>query len=236
MCRNSSIGWTRELPLLRPNKQLHRVKAESAWDVFGAAVVEYHVQVPDAAHPNARWDVPPPPLASAFPSDDWHRALWLKAWVDCVQWHAEDRIRDPHVDPRVALELKRRIDALNQERTDRVEALDDFLHPTVSVQEPASPAWLPTETPGWALDRLSILALKCYHMNEEAERPTATDQQRRIFRAKQSVLVQQKEDLIAAIDALWHAICTGQAPYRRYRQMKMYNDVATNPVLYRTLE
>jgi hypothetical protein len=160
--------------------------------------------------------------------------------VDTVQWHAEDRIRHPRVEPALALQLKRRIDALNQERTDRVEALDDFLHvrsqPSDGAQESPSWKWIPTETPAWALDRLSILALKILHMHAEVERSSASAEHRQFCQAKLDVLLFQKDVLISAIDALWHAICAGDSPYHRYRQMKMYNDPALNPVLYRTLD
>lgn len=212
--------------------------AAAAWDLFEEAVRTYHRQVPDDAAPDTPWDLPCPTVPS--PETEWSELLWKKAWVDTVQWHAEDRIRHPQVEPAVALELKRRIDALNQERTDRVEALDDFLHACSQLPdgapEPSSWKWIPTETPAWALDRLSILALKILHMHAEVERSSAGADHRQLCQAKLDVLLHQKDILIAAIDALWHAICAGETPYHRYRQMKMYNDPALNPVLYRTLD
>lgn len=212
--------------------------AAAAWDLFEEAVRTYHRQVPDDASADLPWDLPCPPVPT--PADEFSELLWKKAWVDTVQWHAEDRIRHPRVEPALALQLKRRIDALNQERTDRVEALDDFMHarsqPSDGAQESPSWKWIPTETPAWALDRLSILALKILHMHAEVERSSASAEHRQFCQAKLDVLLFQKGVLISAIDALWHAICAGDSPYHRYRQMKMYNDPALNPVLYRTLD
>jgi hypothetical protein len=213
------------------------MKANEAWGVFERAVVAYHGLVPDNSGPEVSWDFPAP---AAEATNEWTQLLWNKAWIDSVQWHAEDRIRDPHVAPTGALELKRRIDALNQQRTDAVEFLDDYLENILRAlpvpSEPPTMRWLPTETPAWALDRLSILALKIYHMSAEANRSNADDEHRFRCQGKLEVLVRQKAELIESIDALWHALCTQQAPYRRYQQMKMYNDPTTNPVLYRTLD
>lgn len=213
------------------------LKASEAWSVFERSVDAYHRLVPDQSAPDVPWDVPVPVVDS---TSEWVRLLWNKAWIDVVQWHAEDRIRDPHVEPTSALALKRRIDALNQQRTDAVEFLDDYLENTVrgfsASAAPTAMLWLPTETPAWALDRLSILALKIYHMSAEAKRPTADEEHRLRCQGKLEVLVRQKVELMESVDSLWHALCTKQAPYRRYQQMKMYNDPTTNPVLYRTLD
>lgn len=212
--------------------------AAAAWNLFEEAVRTYHRRVPDDASPDLPWDLPCPPVPT--PANEFSELLWKKAWVDTVQWHAEDRIRDPRVDPEVALALKRRIDALNQERTDRVEALDDLLFAQILLKgDPGQRTawkWIPTETPAWALDRLSILALKISHMRTEAERSDASPEHRQRCQEKCGVLLHQKEVLCASIDGLWHAVCAGEAPYHRYRQMKMYNDPALNPVLYRTLD
>ena len=213
------------------------MKASEAWSVFERSVDAYHRLVPDHSAPDVAWDVPAPALES---TNEWNLLLWNKAWIDAVQWHADDRNRDPHVAPTAALELKRRIDVLNQQRTDAVEFLDDYLENTLRAlptpDAPPTMRWLPTETPAWALDRLSILALKIYHMSAEAKRPNAGEEHRLRCQGKLEVLVRQKAELIESIDALWHALCTKQAPYRRYQQMKMYNDPTTNPVLYRTLD
>lgn len=213
------------------------MKASEAWSVFERSVEAYHRLVPDTAGPEVSWDISAPAPDTA---DEWTQLLWNKAWIDSVQWHAEDRIRDPQVAPTAALDLKRRIDALNQLRTDAVEFLDDYLENTLRALPasvvPPTMVWLPTETPAWALDRLSILALKIYHMSAEANRSNASEEHRLRCRGKWEVLVRQKAELIESIDALWHALCTKQAPYRRYQQMKMYNDPTTNPVLYRTLD
>ena len=212
--------------------------AAAAWDLFEEAVRTYHRQVPDDASADLPWDLPCPPVPT--PANEFSEFLWKKAWVDTVQWHAEDRIRNPRIEPAEALQLKRRIDALNQERTDRVEALDDLLFAQVSAAgAPVAHApwkWIPTETPAWALDRLSILALKISHMHAEVERSSASAEHRQNCQEKLNILLHQKEVLVAAIDGLWHAICVGDSPYHRYRQMKMYNDPALNPVLYRTLD
>lgn len=213
------------------------LNAHQAWRVFEGAVEAYHRLVPDTAGPEVSWDIPAPAPDTA---DEWTQQLFYKAWIDAVQWHAEDRIRDPHVSPTAALALKRRIDALNQQRTDAVEFLDDYLENTLRAlpapSEPPTIVWLPTETPAWALDRLSILALKIYHMAAEAHRPNADEEHRFRCQGKLEVLLRQKSELMESIDALWHALCTKQAPFRRYQQMKMYNDPTTNPVLYRTLD
>lgn len=213
------------------------LNTNETWAVFERAVAAYHLLVPDTAGPEVSWDVRAP---AADSKSEWDQLLWSKAWIDSVQWHAEDRIRDPHVEPRAALQLKRRIDILNQQRTDAVEFLDDYLENTLrALPAPvATPTvvWLPTETPAWALDRLSVLALKVYHMSAEANRPNADEDHRRRCQEKLDVLLRQKGELVESIDALWHALCAQKAPYRRYRQMKMYNDPTTNPVLYRKLD
>lgn len=160
--------------------------------------------------------------------------LWAKNWIDAVQWHLEDIIRDPEIDPVEALAIKRRIDRSNQDRTDMVEQLDSYffdLYKDVKVMEDAT---FNTESPAWAIDRLSILALKLYHMRAEVERPDAGEAHIARCRAKLDVLEQQRADLTAAIDRLLDDIAAGSRYMRVYRQMKMYNDPDTNPVLYGT--
>ena len=157
--------------------------------------------------------------------------LWEKSWVDTVQWHLEDLVRPDDVDPVYALQLKRRIDRSNQHRTDLVERIDDyFMSQFQSVQvQPDAP--INTETPAWAVDRLSILALKIYHFVIEANRGDETHRQK--CQAKLDTLLEQREDLTTAIDALLADLAAGRRRMRLYRQMKMYNDPSLNPMLYK---
>lgn len=158
--------------------------------------------------------------------------LYMKCWIDTVQWHLEDIIRNPHIDPTEALELKRRIDRSNQDRTDLVEQIDSHFrqqYADVAVQPDAR---LNTESPAWAIDRLSILALKIYHMKEQTTRDDASANHRLLCQQKLDVLTEQQKDLSTAIDQLLDDIALGRKYMKVYRQMKMYNDPATNPVLY----
>ncbi len=158
--------------------------------------------------------------------------LYVKNWIDTVQWHLEDIIRDPHIDPSDALILKRRIDKSNQDRTDLVERIDSYFLSLYGATPTKPDATINTESPAWAIDRLSILALKIYHMNEQAERNDATDEHRQLCRQKLNILLEQQKDLSQAIDQLIDDIANGHKYMKVYRQMKMYNDPSTNPVLY----
>lgn len=158
--------------------------------------------------------------------------LFGKNWIDAVQWHLEDIIRDPEIDPVAALALKRRIDRSNQDRTDMVEELDTYFRNLYSEVKPAENATINTESPAWALDRLSILALKIWHMREQTERTDASAEHIAKCRSKLAVLLEQREDLTSAIDSLLDDIAAGRKYMKVYRQMKMYNDEDTNPVLY----
>ena len=149
-----------------------------------------------------------------------------------MQWHLEDIIRDPHIDPVEALALKRRIDASNQERTDLVEAIDSYFRALYADVQVLPDATINTESPAWAVDRLSILALKIYHMNEQVVRKDATPEHRTLCQGKLDILLQQQVDLSTAIDQLLTDIREGRKYMKVYRQMKMYNDPSTNPVLY----
>lgn len=160
--------------------------------------------------------------------------LFAKNWIDTVQWHLEDIIRDPDINPVEALELKRRIDRSNQDRTDMVEELDSYFLDQYKDVTPLPDATINTESPAWALDRLSILALKIYHMDVEVNRQDASPEHVERCRAKLRVLLTQREDLTQAIDQLLDDIREGRKYMKVYRQMKMYNDPATNPVLYGT--
>lgn len=160
-----------------------------------------------------------------------HR-LFTKNWIDTVQWHLEDIIRDPAIDPVAALALKRRIDRSNQDRTDLVEQLDTYFRERFAEVKVLPDATINTESPAWALDRLSILALKIYHMHEQATRDDADAEHKAKCAAKLNVLLEQRVDLSTAIEQLLDDIAAGRKYMKVYRQMKMYNDPATNPVLY----
>lgn len=158
--------------------------------------------------------------------------LYIKNWIDTVQWHLEDIIRDPQIDPIEALQLKRRIDKSNQERTDLVEMIDSYFLTQYSEVKPLEDASINTESPAWAIDRLSILALKIYHMQEQVDRKDADMEHVALCRAKLAVLLEQQKDLSSAIDQLLADIEAGKKYMKVYKQMKMYNDPSTNPILY----
>jgi len=172
------------------------------------------------------------PLANPYPSGTIDFLLYHKCWVDTVQWHLEDLVRDPAIDPVIGLQLKRKIDASNQLRTDLVEQIDDYLLQWYSNKEQQPTVRINTESPAWAIDRLSILALKIYHMEREANRKEATPEHQQRCATKLTVLIEQRTDLSLSIDQLLDAIQAGQVRMKVYRQMKMYNDATLNPVLY----
>ena len=157
--------------------------------------------------------------------------LYRKCWIDTVQWHYEDIIRDPQIDPVAALTLKRKIDASNQDRTDMVEYIDSYFLEKYKSVTAKSGATINTESPAWGVDRLSILALKVYHMEEEATRTDASDVHRENCQTKLNILLEQRVDLSTAIDTLLDDISKGDKYMKVYKQMKMYNDDELNPVL-----
>lgn len=172
------------------------------------------------------------PFENPYGKNTFEHLLYRKCWIDTVQWHYEDIIRLPDINPVEALELKRKIDASNQDRTDTVEYIDSYFlqkHKDVVVQKNAQ---INTETPAWAIDRLSILALKIYHMDEEATRSSASEEHRIKCKEKLNVLLEQRKDLSTAIDQLLDDISNGKKYMKTYKQMKMYNDKDTNPMLY----
>lgn len=189
--------------------------------VFDRAVADYHIT-----------DSIDAPCPTPYPAGSAAAILYDKCWIDAAQWHMEDIIRDPDIDPAEALVLKRRIDASNQHRTDMVEELDTFFRAKYADVQPLPEATINTESPAWAVDRLSILALKIWHMAEQADRADADDAHRSRCRAKLDVLLEQRQDLSTAIDQLLDDIAAGRKYMKVYRQMKMYNDTDTNPVLY----
>ena len=165
-------------------------------------------------------------------SKSFEKMIYNKCWIDTIQWHLEDIIRVPDISPDEALKIKRRIDSSNQDRTDIVEELDDYFFEKHSNSSPSKLAILNTETPAWAIDRLSILALKIYHMNEEANRNSACDEHRKKCSAKLEGLLMQRKNLSKAIDQLLENISNGSVIIATYKQMKMYNDASLNPELY----
>jgi hypothetical protein len=158
--------------------------------------------------------------------------LYQKCWIDTVQWHLEDIIRDPDIQPAEALVIKRRIDKSNQDRTDMVEFIDTYYLQQFQAVTPRADARVNTETPAWAIDRLSILALKIYHMQAEAMRSDASAEHHARCAAKLQVLLTQREDLTQSITELLEDLSAGTKRMKVYKQMKMYNDTDTNPVLY----
>ena len=190
--------------------------------IFNQAIADYHVK-----------DNIDTPINNPYNRESIENRLYLKCWIDTVQWHFEDIIRDPHIDPVEALELKRRIDRSNQDRTDLVEQIDSYFRQKYSGVKVLPDARINTESPAWAVDRLSILALKIYHMKEQVERTDATEEHRQRCQAKLDVLLEQQVDLSTAIDQLLEDIEAGRIYMKVYRQMKMYNDPSTNPILYK---
>ena len=172
------------------------------------------------------------PIHNPYPVKSIEYYLYLKNWIDTVQWHFEDIIRDPNINPEAALVLKRRIDKSNQDRTDLVELIDSYFLDKYKDVTPIEGATINTESPAWAIDRLSILALKIYHMRKEVERTDTTPEHHAQCEKKLNVLLEQKKDLSAAIDQLIADIEAGRKYMKVYKQMKMYNDPALNPVLY----
>lgn len=192
-----------------------------AYSVFEQSIKDYH-----------QFDSVDQPIHNPYPKEKFEHLLYLKNWIDTVQWHYEDIIRDPNIDPVAALTLKRKIDASNQERTDMVEYIDSYFlqkYSNVAVKDSAK---INSESPAWAFDRLSILALKIYHMNEEATRAEASQEHRDNCQTKLNILLEQRTDLSTAIDDLLHDIENGDKFMKVYKQMKMYNDDDLNPVLY----
>lgn len=190
-------------------------------EIFDRCVEAYHIT-----------DDIDAPVANPFADGTVEHVLFEKNLIDARQWHMEDIIRDPAIRPEAAIELKRRIDRSNQERTDMVEELDSLFRDKYASVTVLPDATINTETPAWALDRLSILALKIYHMAIEANRTDASAEHRDRCAGKLDILLQQRTDLSGAIDTLLDDIAAGRKYMKVYRQMKMYNDADTNPVLY----
>jgi Protein of unknown function (DUF4254) len=167
-----------------------------------------------------------------YPAGSLDHLLYSKCWIDTAQWHMEDEVRDPNIAPVEALRWKRRIDSSNQDRTDMVEYIDSYFLDKYKNIQPSPSAKINTESPAWAIDRLSILALKIYHMHEETTRANIDPAQLQQRKQKLDILLQQQKDLSLAIDELLQDIENGSKYMKVYRQMKMYNDPELNPVLY----
>ena len=196
---------------------------KQANQIFKRAIDDYHLT-----------DDVNTPIKNPYAKGSIEYNLYLKCWIDTVQWHYEDIIRDPHINPVDALSLKRRIDHSNQDRTDLVEEIDSYFRHQYSKVSILPDARLNTESPAWAVDRLSILALKIYHMQEQVERKDASSEHIAKCQGKLDILLEQQKDLSLAIDQLLDDIAAGRKYMKVYRQMKMYNDPDTNPILYKS--
>lgn len=195
--------------------------SQDANKIFDAVVNDYHkVDDVDA------------PICNPFAPMTIENILYLKNWIDTVQWHLEDIIRNPGIDPIEALAIKRRIDKSNQDRTDLVERIDSYFLEKYKDTKIKQSAVINTESPAWAIDRLSILALKIYHMQIEAEREDADKDHKAACQEKLAILLEQRTDLSTAIDQLLTDIENGDRYMKVYKQMKMYNDPNLNPILY----
>lgn len=195
--------------------------SEIANRVFNQAITDYH-----------KFDDIDQPINNPYTAESLEHLFYVKNWIDTAQWHMEDVVRNPQIDPTEGLSWKRRIDAQNQVRTDMVEFIDGYflnLYQEISAMPDAK---INTESPAWAVDRLSILALKIYHMMEEAERPTASTEHREQCQTKLNILLSQRDDLSNSINELLADIEAGKKFMKVYKQMKMYNDPSLNPVLY----
>ena len=189
--------------------------------IFNESITDYHVK-----------DNVDTPIQNPYPLKSIEYYLYLKNWIDTVQWHFVDIIRDPHIDPAEALLLKRRIDKSNQDRTDLVELIDSYFLDKFKAVTVLPDALINTESPAWAIDRLSILALKIYHMQQEVNRTDTSLEHHQQCEKKLNILLEQQKDLSTAIGQLLDDIAAGRKYMKVYKQMKMYNDPALNPVLY----
>ena len=194
--------------------------SDFAFTIFEDCIKDYHLE-----------DRVDQPFQNPYNPDQIEHLLYKKCWIDTVQWHYEDIIRDPEIEPTAALELKRKIDASNQNRTDLVEYIDSYFLNKYNSVNILDSATINTESPAWAIDRLSILALKIYHMREEALREDASEEHKVTCSTKLNVLLEQRNDLSTAIDQLLQDIEAGKKYMKVYKQMKMYNDEELNPVL-----
>ena len=192
-----------------------------AMPIFDQAIIDYH-----------KTDNVDQPISNPYAEGSIESCLYLKNWIDTVQWHFEDIIREPDINPVEGIKLKRRIDKSNQDRTDLVEMIDSYFLDKYKDVEVLKDAVINTESPAWAIDRLSILALKIYHMQEQVDRSDSSPEHLEACQKKLNVLLEQQVDLSTAIDQLLADIEAGRKYMKVYKQMKMYNDPSLNPVLY----
>lgn len=195
--------------------------AKHCLTIFETAILDYHV-----------YDDENKPCKNPFTVGTFDHTLYLKNWIDTIQWHLEDIIRDPYINPDAGISIKRRIDRLNQERTNTVEHIDKYLYEKYKGITPQKDATINTESLGWAIDRLSILALKIYHVRAELNRADASLEHRRVCNDRLKILTIQRKELLAALNWLVKDIESGRKHIRVYSQLKMYNDVEFNPILY----
>jgi hypothetical protein len=197
------------------------LNAEACYKVFQRSIDDYHVY----DDVDAKFNCP-------FDQGTFEHLLYQKNWIDTVQWHLEDIIRDPQISPTNGIAIKRRIDKSNQDRTDKVEKIDDYFLEQFSNAKPKSGSRINSETPAWLLDRMSILLLKIYHMKEQTLRKDVGPNHVEKCEAKLGILMEQRSDMKAAYDELIEDIGNGDRRFKVYRQMKMYNDASLNPSLY----
>ena len=196
--------------------------SNSALEIFQKSVDDYH-KYDDINHT----------ITNPYPETSLSHLLYKKNWIDTVQWHYEDIIRDPKINPDKGMDIKRKIDKSNQDRTEMVEYIDSYFLNKYSNVMPKENASINSESPAWALDRLSILVLKIYHMDEEYRREGAGEEHKKSCKSKLDILIEQRKDLGDAIDLLLNDIATGEKKMKVYKQMKMYNDESLNPILYK---
>jgi len=197
------------------------LNAEACYKVFQRSIDDYHVYDDVDAKFNCPYD-----------QGTFEHLLYQKNWIDTVQWHLEDIIRDPQIDPSDGIQIKRRIDKSNQDRTDKVEKIDDYFLEQFSNAKPKPGSRINSETPAWLLDRMSILLLKIYHMKEQTQRKDVDQDHIKKCQTKLATLMEQRSDMKAAYDELIEDIGNGDRRFKVYRQMKMYNDASLNPTLY----
>jgi hypothetical protein len=195
--------------------------ANQCYTAFQKSIDDYHVH-----------DHVDTAVKSPFADESFESLLYKKNWIDTVQWHLEDIIRLPTINPIEALRIKRRIDKSNQDRTDMVEKMDDYFLDQFKHVQPKPSAKINSETPAWLLDRMSILLLKIYHMKEQTERKDVSEEHLAKCQTKLAILLEQKTDMQMAFDQLMEDILYGDRKMKVYRQMKMYNDASLNPMLY----
>jgi hypothetical protein len=198
------------------------LNANQCYEAFNRSIADYH-----------KYDDVDKAMSNPYPQESFEALLYGKNWIDTVQWHLEDIVRNPDIEPVEGLKLKRRIDKSNQERTDLVERVDDYFLEQFKGVIPKPQARINSETPAWLLDRMSILMLKIFHMEEQTKRTDAAPDHIARCQSKLALLMEQKSDMRAAFDEMMEDIGNGERRFKVYRQVKMYNDPSLNPVLYK---